>query len=394
MSDSRQIYLKSIGDVYLPGEIAGIASMDAPLRLFGPKELKQLNRIFNHLRRGGIAVVSGSWDEILGIFDYMEKKKREFATVRRPPTRAERQNPSYRRRPSRWYERHYQRVLSHIMVIAQDDQLPYVKPDMRIPYLLQLLGERSGANDGLPFLVPVSAIQKIQSDMKQTHHVSALEADIAVHSNVLQPLSQATVELFQESLQKLEQCSRLFQNTSKEIEILDMGCGCGVLSLLAAKVFADHDFRVTATDVLPEAIATTKINVQRFIDMNRLTACSTIETTDGGDLFEPVDDRRFDLIIFNAPWVVSQPRSRAEMAICDEDQNTVRRFLDECPQHLEQNGRIVLGYSDHSGTRALENLEGMIGKAGLKTENILKMRIQTRSQKRKWEMILVYRLSI
>ena len=72
MNDSRQMYLKSIGDVYLPGRVAEIISTDAPLTLFGPRELNQLNRIFNHLHKGGIAVTSGSWDDILRVFDYVE----------------------------------------------------------------------------------------------------------------------------------------------------------------------------------------------------------------------------------------------------------------------------------------------------------------------------------
>ncbi len=382
------IRLKTVGDVYLPGRIAETVSVGASVKLFGPKELSQLNRIFSHLRRGGIAVVSGSWGKILKTLDYLEKKKREFATAR-PPTREERRNPIYRKRSNRWYERDYQRVLAHVMVVAHEDRLPYVEPDIHIPRLLQLLGESSGPNNKLPFLVPVSTIQKIQSDMKKSHYVSALEADIVTHSNVLQPLSQDTVELFQESLQGIET-----SGMGTPVEILDMGCGCGVLSLLAAEVFADCDVRITATDVLPEAIATTDINVQRFIDLNRLTDSSVISTTDGGDLFQPVGDDRFDLIIFNAPWVVSRPKSRAEMAICDADQDTVRRFINEAPKHLKAGGHVVLGYSDHSGTEALENLERIIADARLKIVNVTKRRVQTRSQKRKWETILVYDLGL
>jgi methylase of polypeptide subunit release factors len=147
-------------------------------------------------------------------------------------------------------------------------------------------------------------------------------------------------------------------------------------------------------------MATTKLNVQRFIEKgklspksNRLAACSTVvETTDSGDIFEPVGDRCFDLIIFNAPWVVSRPRSRTEIAICDEDQDTVRRFLTESPQHLMERGHIILGYSDQSGPKARETLEGFIGDAGLRIESVLKRRIQSRRQKRKWETIMVYHL--
>jgi methylase of polypeptide subunit release factors len=213
-----------------------------------------------------------------------------------------------------------------------------------------------------------------------------LDADTIAHSNVLQPLSQDTIELFREGLGNVRQTASLFREGNASIGILDMGCGCGCLSLLAAKVFADYDVRILATDVLPEAIATTKLNVQRLMeDMS-------IETTDSGDLFDPVGDRRFDLIIFNAPWVVSSPRSRAEMATHDADQNTVRRFLMESPDHLKEGGQIILGYSDHSGSAALESLESFIEDAGLKVENISKRRIQSRRQKRKWETILVYDL--
>jgi methylase of polypeptide subunit release factors len=399
-SSTRQIQLRTVGDVYLPGRFADAAVSNASLKLFGPKELSQLNRIFNHLRRGGIAVASGPWCEILEILSYLERKKRELASIGAPPaypgsrvtlqTAAKHQRPRHHQRTGRWYERHYQQVLSRVMVIACGDRLPYVDPAIHIPYLLELLGDPPGADGGVPLLIPVSAIQKIQSDMERSYYISALEGDIIAHSNVLPPLSQDTIELFLEGLQKVEQAASLFG-----MEILDMGCGCGVLSLLAAKVFADHNVKVVATDILPEAVATTRINIERFIDLNvnRLAACSTvIETTDSGDLFEPVGDRRFDLIIFNAPWVVSHPRSRAEISICDADQNTVRRFLIESPQHLKEQGHIILGYSDHSGLRAVENMEDMIGEAGLRTENVLRRRIQSRRQKRKWETMLVYDL--
>jgi methylase of polypeptide subunit release factors len=402
--------LRSIGDVYLPRKFADVVANEAPVRLFGPKELSRLNRIFNHIRRGGIAVISGPWGRVLEIFSYLETRKRELTVigVRRsvaPKTETGRRTPRHHQWTKRWHKRQYQRMLSRVMVVAHDDRLPYTAPSidseqpgstLHIPYLLELLGEPAGSNGGLPFLVPASAVQKIQSDMEQAYYVSALEVDMISHSNVLPPLSQDTIELFLRGLQKVEQAVSL----SKKVEVLDMGCGCGCLSLLAAKVFAYHDAEVVATDILPEAIATTKLNVQRFIEkgklfpnLDRLAARSTVvETTDSGDLFEPVGDRRFDLVIFNAPWVVSRPRSRAEIAICDADQNTVRRFLVGSPRHLKEHAHIILGYSDHSGPRVLENLESFIEDAGLRIEDVFKRRIQSRRQKRKWETILVYDL--
>jgi methylase of polypeptide subunit release factors len=386
----RRIHLRSIGDVYLPERFSEVILGSISPKLFGPKDLDQLNRIFNHLRRGGIAVVSGQWSKILEVFSYLEKKKREFSSGMHRDLllkdKAERREPTYRKRTKHWYERHYQIVLSRVMVIANDNELPYIDPPVHIPYLLELLGESPGSNNGLPFLVPVLAIQKVQSDMKQSYYISALDADIIAHSNVLQPLSQDTIELFQEGLENVRQTASVFREGDTTIEILDMGCGCGCLSLLAAKVFADYDVRILATDILPEAIATTKLNVQHFMEAGE------IETTDSGDLFDPVGDRRFDLIIFNAPWVVSEPQSRAEMATHDAEQETVRRFLMESPDYLKEGGYIILGYSDHSGPTTLKSLESFIEDAGFKVEKISKRRTQSRRQKRKWETILVYDL--
>jgi len=386
MENARRIHLRSVGDVYIPGRFADTVS-DAPIKLFGAKELSQLDRMFNHLRKGGVVVASGGWDRILKALSYLEKKRGELATgaLRNLPLKSkeERRNPTYRKRTGHWYERHYQQVLSRLMVIAHDDRLPYIDPPVQIPYLLELLGEFPALDRSIPFLVPVSAIQKIQSDMRKFSYVPALEGDIIVHSNVLPPMSQDTIELFQEGLIGVE------AQMPPNVEILDMGCGCGCLSLLAARIFADRDAKVVATDILPEAIATTKLNVARFIESS-----DVVETTTGGDLFDPVGDRRFDLIIFNVPWVVSTPKSRAEIAICDDDQRIVRRFLMESPDHLKGGGRVILGYSDHSGAPAIENLETFIEDAGFKIEHTLKRRVQSRSQKRKWETILVYDLSL
>lgn len=391
MENARRIHLRSIGDVYLPGRFADEVG-DAPIKLFGAKELNQLDRMFNHLRNGGIVVASGEWDRILEVLGYLEKKRGELATgaLRDLPLKSkeERRQPTYRKRTGHWYERHYQQVLSRLMVIAHDDWLPYIDPPVRIPYLLELLGEFPAPEHNIPFLVPVSTIQRIQSDMRKFSYVPALEGGIMLHSNVLPPMSQDTIELFEEGL--IGVGAQILPNA----EILDMGCGCGCLSLLAARVFADRDAKIVATDILPEAIATTKLNVQHFVESGGLSSSDVVETTGGGNLFGPVGDRRFDLIIFNVPWVVSTPKSRAEIAICDENQEIARRFLTESPGHLKKGGRVILGYSDHSGAAAVENLETFIEDAGYRIERTLKRRVQSRSQKRKWETILVYDLSL
>ena len=51
------------------------------LRHFTDSNLSQLDRIFTHLRRGGVAVLSGKWDRIVEVLDYAERKKKELVTA-------------------------------------------------------------------------------------------------------------------------------------------------------------------------------------------------------------------------------------------------------------------------------------------------------------------------
>ena len=78
---------------------------------------------------------------------------------------------------------------------------------------------------------------------------------------------------------------------------VDIGTGNGAHALLAAR----HSDQVIATDLNPRALAYTEINAA-------LNGLENIETR-LGNLFEPVEGERFDLITCNAPYVVS-PESR------------------------------------------------------------------------------------
>lgn len=78
---------------------------------------------------------------------------------------------------------------------------------------------------------------------------------------------------------------------------LDLGCGCGVHALLAAR----HCERVIATDLSERAVQFTGLNAT-------LNGLSNIEAR-VGDLYEPAGDLRFDLIISNPPFVISPETS-------------------------------------------------------------------------------------
>jgi methylase of polypeptide subunit release factors len=78
---------------------------------------------------------------------------------------------------------------------------------------------------------------------------------------------------------------------------LDVGAGSGIHALLAAR----HSSEVVAIDVNPRALAYTELNAA-------LNGLDNVECR-AGSYFAPVDGETFDLIVCNAPFVVS-PESR------------------------------------------------------------------------------------
>jgi methylase of polypeptide subunit release factors len=81
--------------------------------------------------------------------------------------------------------------------------------------------------------------------------------------------------------------------------MLDLGTGSGVLALLGA----EHCGGVTAVDINARALMFARFNAR----LNEIPGIELLE----GSWFEPVADRRFDLILGNPPYVVSPDREFA-----------------------------------------------------------------------------------
>ena len=389
-----------IGDVYVPTQYREIAAEDASWKLFTGSELGQFNRIFTHLRRGGVAILSGDWDQVTEVMEYIERKKDELVV---PSHKGGRDRKRSGRDKDRWQRlkgvgrgksdtglaevnstREREGARSRLMCWADPSGTIQANPPPNLPYLLEWIGENPRANEGKPFLVPIATIQKIQKALTETYPIRALGVSLIASDNVLPPQSQKTIELFQQGLQSIK------PHLPRSATVLDMGCGCGCLTLLAAQEVGDLGIKIYASDLLPEAVATTRLNLLRFADVHNDPPQTHL--MQAGDLFQPVSGHSFDLIIFNAPWVVSRARNRAEIAIHDEKQQTLRRFFDNLPKHLNPRGRVLIGYADASGEKVMVRLEAMIKAAGLTILNRFRERVATHRTKRKWENITVYEL--
>jgi ribosomal protein L3 glutamine methyltransferase len=124
--------------------------------------------------------------------------------------------------------------------------------------------------------------------------------------------------------------------------VLDLCTGSGCLAILAARHFPNA--RVDAVDVSADALEVAARNVADHGLEDRVALLR-------GDLFAPLGDERYDLIISNPPYVDAEgmaalPREcRAEPAIAfdggADGLDIVRRILDEAPQHLTPQGGLL-----------------------------------------------------
>ena len=365
----------NIGELYVPAECRDAVFARPRVKLFARQELVHLNRIFTHIRHGGVAVVEGEWEQITKVMDYIQRHKQDLIQHTDRNTKRRDQRDSHRRSANHALKE----ALAKLVCWADADGILQVEPVPVLPYLLELAGEPAGANEGKPFLLPVTKIQQIQQALAETYPIRALDASLIASENVLAPRSQETIECFQEALQ--------FVRHSNPATVADIGCGSGCLTLLAQQELGEG-VELYASDLLPEAVATTKLNLQRL-----LPDSDAVRVMPVGDLFDPFPSHQFDVIIFNAPWVVARVRNRAELAIHDEKQETVKRFFAQVSNFLKPDGTILLGYADASGPKAIDNLEGIIAEAGFREVALFKRRVATHRSKRKWEQIRVYALN-
>jgi HemK-related putative methylase len=114
-----------------------------------------------------------------------------------------------------------------------------------------------------------------------------------------------------------------------DAEVLDMGTGSGVCAVFAAK----HARRVVAVDINAAAVRCADINARLNHVEHRIEVRH-------GDLFVPVTGERFDLILFNPPFLRGPPRDDRDRAWRSPD--VAERFAAGLHDHLKPGGSALL----------------------------------------------------
>lgn len=130
---------------------------------------------------------------------------------------------------------------------------------------------------------------------------------------------------------------------------LEIGAGCGALSVLVAKRGAGL---VVATDITDAAVANITANANLHDVSDRITAIKS-------DVYDnlPVG-MKFDTIFWNSPWMVAPDgldvSDELERSISDPGYQAISRFLGECRRWLAPQGRLLLGFANFGDEQRLD----------------------------------------
>jgi ribosomal protein L3 glutamine methyltransferase len=124
--------------------------------------------------------------------------------------------------------------------------------------------------------------------------------------------------------------------------VLDLCTGSGCLAILASRNFPNA--RIDAVDISKDALEVAARNVADYALEHRISLHQ-------GDLFEPLGDRKYDLIISNPPYVDAEGMAGLPLECRFEPKlaldggadglDIVRRILDEAGKHLTPQGGLL-----------------------------------------------------
>lgn len=149
---------------------------------------------------------------------------------------------------------------------------------------------------------------------------------------------------------------------SPEERMLEIGTGCGLVAIVAAKAGA----HVIATEQ-------SKIAVQNAHKNVALHNCKTHVEIRQGNLWEPIrPGEKFSLIAFNPPYLPGtkeDPGFDSAWSGGNKGYEITEQFLAQCTPHLQENGRLLLIQSSLSDTERIQRrLEELFHSVKVKEE--------------------------
>ncbi len=141
--------------------------------------------------------------------------------------------------------------------------------------------------------------------------------------------------------------------TQKAVKVLDVGTGSGCLAITLA--LEEKNMSVTATDISEKALKVAKKNAEKLNANVEFLL---------GDLFEPVKNRKFDIIISNPPYIPDD--EKIDEIVKDHEPHVAlfggkdgldlyRRFLKEVKTYLNDSFLIAFEHA-YNKTKELKEI--------------------------------------
>jgi release factor glutamine methyltransferase len=143
----------------------------------------------------------------------------------------------------------------------------------------------------------------------------------------------------------------------KNKSVLELGCGTGFVSVLAAQKGAN----VLATDINPKALENTKLNAQ----LNKVNLQSL-----KSDLFDDIQNQRFDYIVINPPYYPKDPTTTAEKAwFCGAEFQYFEKLFQQLPNYFNGSSNVFMILSEDC---ELDRIQEIAKINGIKFKEVLK----------------------
>jgi HemK-related putative methylase len=197
---------------------------------------------------------------------------------------------------------------------------------------------------GMSSLVTTAAI-----DISAFHHAHVERQNVPARfiidgltidapAGIYHPTSDSSSDLFIRNMRAMD--------SRKIAKMLEIGAGCGAISLFAA---ARWKCQVTASDISPEAVESVRQNAKlNGIEIKTLTS----------DLFANIEERDFDLIVFNTPLIDKKPESSVEKySLCDPEGRILGAFVREAGRYVKKSGLIIFSLCSNSAYEVMDGLD-------------------------------------
>lgn len=185
---------------------------------------------------------------------------------------------------------------------------------------------------------------------------------IKVHPDVFPPHLTISTKILLDFISEMKLNDKFF---------LELGCGSGIISLLAARKGA----KVTATDINETALEYLKVNATK----NGLNL-DIVKS----DLFEKLENNTFDYIIINPPYYPKKAKNIKEQAwFCGENFEYFESLFEQLPSFLNENTFCYMILSEDC---EIENIIQMATKNNLKFQLIF-------NKKSYFEMNYIYQIT-